>query len=300
MPALLLHMTLAKQALERSDAPSLLRQAAARRRDVLLLGSIFPDLPYHGRFAQQLLRHLAGREYRLSEWGDLFHTRGTGRLALGFLRYLVRSHLAPAPRDAVLALVAGYLCHHAVDRVVHPAINQLVDRHLGEQDAPHVVLHERIERYQSLFYHHDLLGYDILCTPFARDLVREVAGSGLVRPMLEPTLWRAVRAACLETHGRAPEPARMSDWLWGTTVYGLLMSSPIARREQVKGEVARVRETLYQGPGVDMVLPLARALEATLSSWRAAAALLEADQVTGEVQRVFLGAVPDVDLGTGS
>lgn len=300
MPALLVHLTLAQQAVDRADAPAQLVEAAHRREDALLLGSVLPDLPYHARFGQQLLRHLTGREYLLSEWGDIFHTRRSGQLALGLLRHLVRAHLPDEERWAVLALLAGYLCHHAVDRVVHPTINLLVARHEGDFSLPPSAVHERLERYQSLFFHQDLLGHDILCTPFPRRLVGQIAGAGLLRPTLERPLARALRAACLETHGRAPTAAEWSDWLWGTTAYGTLLSTPVARTERPKAPLAEVRERYYQGPGVDLIAPLSAGLEATLDAWRAAVAVLNADRVSAEVREVFLRAVPDVDLGTGS
>jgi len=300
MPALLVHLTLAKHAADRADAPRMLVEAARRREDAFLLGSVLPDLPYHAHFGRQLFRHLAGREYLLSEWGDIFHTRGSGQLALGLLRHLVRTRLPAAEQAAVLALLAGYLCHHAVDRVVHPAINLLVARHEGDFALPPTAVHERLERFQSLLFHRDLLGYDILCTPFPRQLVGQIAGAGLLRPTLERPLSRALRAACLEAHGRAPGSAEWSDWLWGTTAFGVLLSSPIARTERPKAPLDQVRATYYQGPGVDLVAPLEAGLEATLVAWRAAVAVLEADHVDAEVQEVFLTRVPDVDLGTGS
>ncbi len=74
MPALLLHMTMAQEAVDRSDVPPLIAEAAARERAALILGSVLPDLPYHANFSRQLVRHLARRVYLLSEWGDVLHT----------------------------------------------------------------------------------------------------------------------------------------------------------------------------------------------------------------------------------
>ena len=64
-----------------------------------------------------------------------------------------------------MALAAGYLSHHAADRVVHPVIQQMVALRKGA-DEPQAVVHSRVERYQNLIYHLDLLGYDFCCTPF--------------------------------------------------------------------------------------------------------------------------------------
>jgi hypothetical protein len=279
-----------------------LPRAAAEAPDALLLGSILPDLPYHARFAAQLVRHLSGREYLLSEWGDVFHTRGTGQLALALLAHVKRSHLDPPEEARVLALAAGYLSHHAVDRVVHPVINQLVKRvrDSGETDEPGLRTHERLERWQSLFYHQDLLGEQIAGGAYGRRVVRSMAGSGLVRPRLDPLLGRALRAACLEVHGRAPVEADVSDWLWGTTAYSVLFSSPLGRIERPREDPAQLRRRFYLGPDVNLVSPLRTAQQTTLHAWEAAEQLLSADSLTAEVRSVFLRRVPDVDLGTGS
>lgn len=303
MPDLLVHLTLAKAMLQRPGLPTDLSQAAAAAPDALLLGSVLPDLPYHAHFLRQLARHLAGADYLPSEWGDLLHTRGTGRLALAMLAHLARSHSDPhQERRRAIALLAGYLSHHAVDRVVHPAIQQLVkrERRSLERPEPASRTHSRIERYQNLLYHRDLLGFDIVCSPFPRQILSEMAGAGLVRPALDPPLWRAVRAACLETHGRAPSEPELRDWLWGTTAFGALMSSPLARIERPQGGVERVRERYYQGPQVDLQTPLERAQEATAAAWHAASEVLNAERITAEVRQVFLRKVPDVDLGTGA
>jgi hypothetical protein len=293
-------MTLAKQAARRLDAPTLLAKPALQHQPALILGSVLPDLPYHARFFRQLFLHLAGREYLLSEWGDLLHHRGTGRLALGILEHLERSQLPHQEQMPVLALAAGYLCHHAVDRVVHPVINLLVEREGKRSDRHPIVLHARMERYQNLFYHQDLLGHDMVCTPFPKELVYEMAGAGLVRPRLEEPLHRAIRATCLSTHGRAPTASQLADWLWGITMYGHLLSSPLARMERLSGDLHSLRSSYYEGPEVDLAAPLGQALETTVQSWHACEAVLRAERITSEVRDVFLHQVADVDLATGA
>lgn len=303
MPALLLHMTLARGITTRPDAEGPLAEAAKAAPDALLLGSILPDLPYHARFLEQLVRHFSGREYLLSEWGDVLHTRGTGRLALGLLAHARRSHLSAGARDRVLALSAGYLSHHTVDRVVHPAVGRAVERELrsgAAGGAPPLRVHERIERHQSLFHHEDLLGHELPGSPYPREMVGRMAGAGLHRPMLDEPLRRALRAACLETHGRAPTRAELGDWLWGTTAYGVLLSSPIGRLERLSGDRAALRARYYQGPDIDLVSPLEQAQEATARAWRAGDQLLLSERLDEEVRAVFLRQVPDVDLGTGA
>lgn len=299
MPALILHMTLARQMLERDDLPPELLAACRRAPGFLLLGSVLPDLPYHAHFGGQLARHLLKREYLHSEWGDVFHGRRTGRFALSLLAHLLRSHPTEEQPQQLLALAAGYLSHHAADRRGHPPIQRLVALHRRAPE-PHIVAHARFERYQDLLYHRDLLGYEISGSPFPARLISEMAGAGLLFARLPGVLWEALRSACLETHGHTPRPAEVRDWLWGTTAYGAVLSSPLGRIERLTGDLDDLRRQWYQGPEVDLVTPLQRAQALTAEYWRAAAQLVRAGRLTAERRETFLRLVPDIDLSTGA
>jgi hypothetical protein len=299
MPALLVHLTLAKDTAERGRAVPELGAAALAEPASLLLGSILPDLPYHARFGGQLVRHLLGRAYRPSKWGDIFHHRGTGQLALALVAHLRRAHLPSGERTQVLALLAGYLSHLAVDTLLHPLIDQMVTRLLRPGEPPDVV-HTRIERHQSLLFHRDRLGVDLAGSSHPLRLVSEVVGVRLIRPDLPEPLWAALRAACLETHGRAPLRPQVRDWLWGIAAYGRLMSSPAGRRERLRGDLDALRAELYQGDGVDLCTPLDRAVERTLEHWQAALDALTAERLGAEERERFRKSVPDVDLATGA
>ncbi len=161
------------------------------------------------------------------------------------------------------------------------------------------MVHSRIERYQSLFFHLDHLGHDIAGSPYPRQIVGEVAGASLLARPLERDLWRAIRGACLEVHGRAPSAGELQDWLWGVAAYGHLMSSAVGRAERLKGDLTALRAKTYQGPSLDLQQPLEAAAELTLQSWACAAELLRADRLDGEARASFLHHVPDVDLSTG-
>jgi hypothetical protein len=298
MPALVLHLTMAKDALAAGrDVPEL-GLAATAQQPSFLLGAILPDLPYHASFARQVLRHLRGHAYLSSEWGDLFHYRATGRLALAMLAHVLRSHLGEQERAQVVAMAAGYLSHLAVDATLHPFIQQLVKRHL-RPGQPADALHARLERYQSLLFHRDRLGLDLAGSPWPRRMIGEVAGVGLLRCELPAAVWAAFRIACLQSHGRAPGRAEVRDWLWGVAAYGQLMSSPAGRCERLRGDLARLRAEFYQGEGVDLCSPLQTAIELTLEHWKAASEVLRAQHLTAAARQLFLQRVPDLDLATG-
>ena len=299
MPALLVHLTIAKQTAARGAELAELGQAAASERSALLLGAVLPDLPYHARFGHQMIRHLLRREYLRSEWGDILHHHGTGRLALALLSHLQRAHLAARERAQVVALLAGYLSHLAVDTVLHPLIDALVTKHLRPGESPDAV-HSRIERYQNLLLHLELLGVELFGSRHPRCMVAEVAGVRLLRPDLPEPLWQAFEVACLDTHGRAPRRAELRSWLWGIAAYGQLMSSPAGFGERLPRDREAIRAEFYQGEGVDLRTPLESAIGLTLGYWRAALHVLRAERVDNAVRRRFRDQLPDLDLSTGS
>ena len=299
MPALLMHLTLAKDTVARARQIQELGPAATAEEPSLLLGAILPDLAYHAHFGGQLVRHLLGRAYLASEWGDLLHHRGSGQLALALLAHLHRAHLDADARAQVLALLGGYLSHLAVDTVLHPLIDALVGQRRRPGEPPDA-LHSRIERYQSLLFHRDRLGVDLAGSPHPRRMVAQVAGVRLLGPELPEPLWQAFRVACLDTHGRAPARPEVRRWLWGIAAYGELMSSPLGRRERLHGDLDALRADFYQGETVDLCAPLDQAVELTLDYWRAALEVLAAPKLDAEVRNRFRARVPDVDLATGA
>lgn len=298
MPALLLHLTLAREALDQEGAPAAVARAGRDHPADLLLGAILPDLPYHARFGQQVVRHLARADYRPSEWGDIFHYRATGRFGLALLAHLRRSFPGEAERGRLLAFAAGYLSHHAVDRTVHPAIQAVVAARLRPADS-HQSLHARVERYQSLFYHLDRLGQELFPSPLPRRMTAQTAGVHLTRPGLDPLLRDALRVACLQVHGRAPAPRQLRDWLRGIASYGWLMSSPAGRLEGLPPDHQRLRAKWYHGPEVDLETPLKASLAATARAWQAAERVILEERLDQDSRKVFMKTVPDADLATG-
>ncbi|MFH1131626.1 MAG: zinc dependent phospholipase C family protein [Pseudomonadota bacterium] len=302
MPALLLHMTIAKGTSLDKSAPVLVAEAAREAEGAFLLGSVLCDLAYHSRFWRQCVKHVIRRPYLESHWGDLMHKRGTGTLAYALLAESAKRKCGKKIRGELISLAAGYLSHHAVDGTVHPAIVREVEQRQKHSNLASIVLHSEIERYQSLFFHLDLLGYDIMGSSYPRDLVKKMDGSGFFKPRLAGHLWQAFEAAMIETHGCAPSLSEMNDWLRGVFSYGYLVSSPVGRWfEGLKGNIEEVRRNRFLGPKVDMFTPLKQAMDKTLEYWQAAEDLLLADPKEKGGREEFLHRVPNLPLdGTSS
>lgn len=300
MPALLLHMTVADRIATEAALPDVLGASIRNEPGAYLLGSILPDLPYHGAFWRQCARHLMKMRYRDCPWGDLLHARGTADFAVGFLGYLHRTVLSPSERHAVIALLGGYLTHYAMDTVVHPVINQLVALRLGREGGEAQALHSDVERWQSLFFHYDLIGEDITGTDYPKKLIGRMAGSGLVQPGLAPSLERPVNAAFAYAHGRMPRKAELRDWLRGVTEYGFLVSSSIGHRiEGFSKGAETMRSERYEIPGYDLRRVILTATDRISEIFGLTESLLETEAYGPESRSIFYRGVPNLDLDSG-
>src|SRR5215471_8205401 len=125
MPAFFLHLAGADRLGDRPQLPPVFARAFSAQPGALRLGAGLPDLPYFDQFPLQVMRHLIGHVSFGNEWGIIFHARATGTLALALLETFRRSHAAvhaAGSASAQLALIGGYLCHHAFDVTIHPIV----------------------------------------------------------------------------------------------------------------------------------------------------------------------------------
>src|SRR5262249_8492363 len=225
MPAFFLHLAGAERMAARAELPMLFARAFGAAPGALRLGAGLPDLPYFDQFALQVARHFLGHVSFGNQWGIIFHARRTGTLALAMLETFRRNHAwAASDAQEQLALVGGYLCHHAFDVTIHPLVQDEVARDLraGVREHPDA-LHGRCEKWQSLYFLEEETGRDVMGTTYPRERVRSFPGAGGWRAQWPDSLLALVESACLETHARAPGRAQWNRWLAGARMYGLLL-----------------------------------------------------------------------------
>lgn len=300
MPSLLVHLTLAKKAISHPDAPLSFVCASNQDDRAFFLGSIFPDLPYHQRIFSQIYRHLLKRKYLDSEWGDRFHHQRTGQFALALLLYHLQN---PVPREkpnGVLALLAGYLSHYAVDSIAHPAINRQVQL-LGQlvPRIPSVILHNRVELLQNIAFHYEQYGQNIIGTPLCRKMISKVAGTSILSPGLPRSLWKMIHFACQNTFCKVPSIQMIRDWMRGVTVYGHIMANPLVRMSHGRDGLQKIIDKAEWGETVDLQRPLDEAIIETIRVWKIASSLGNSNDQSEEIEKVFLQQIPDVNLATG-
>lgn len=301
MPAFLLHAT-ASDLLARSTAlPERFERAFASAPGARRLGAVFVDLPYFTAFPLQVARHFVGRVSLSDPWGHVFHTRGVGRLALALVEGIRRRHLETRDGGAeAIAFLGGYLSHHAMDRLIHPVVQRHVREDLAARGGWFESHHTEAEKYQSLFFHHELLGRDIMGTEFPLQMTATFPGASRWRARLPEELAAVIEGAIVEVHARTPTRARLNNWLRWTSWYGRLLSSSQGWREGIEAlaDAESLKLRYYSDTGIAGLVEQATAL--TLDYLSVADEAFACEILDRKVRARFLDAVPDVDLDVGA
>ncbi len=204
MAGTLLHITLARRALESASISSSVRAELEECVHDFRLGAVLVDLPYHERIWLSGIKLLLGLDLQCHVWGTLLHVRSPANLARAFL------DRADDPAGRALAL--GLLSHLGVDVVFHREIDRRVK---NEADGSRSLdgEHRCIEDQIDLHVHYHLLGHSGMGTVYARRML------GL-RPSRS---WsRRACSAIREIHGDAPPAKKLERWLAALSLYGLL------------------------------------------------------------------------------
>lgn len=296
MPAEAIHLSALEDTLRRA-APALQRRVREPRlREAARLGAVFVDLPYFERFSRVLLRYLLKRPQAPSPWGDRLHQAAPialgRRLAEAGAR-LQRSSDTREAGDVLVALALGYFSHAAIDTALHPLINRLAsDRAAALGDAVSRQHHE-VEKFQSVLFHRDRLGFDFLGTATLRALVTIQA-----TPILRPgPIAEALQAGARAVLGQAPGAPRLADWVRGYGVYAALISGPGGKTIAPRALQDHERPGLYDA--VDFPGRYAAAV-ARSRAWVAALVdYLDDGRFDPSAQAALLRAVPEGTLDPG-
>ena len=207
--------------------------------------------------------------------------------------HIYRAQLGHGDRDEVHTLLAGYLCHHAVDIVFHPAINDGVRTLRRAHDRPAAVLHQEIEDWQSRQYHAQQLGHRLWGSNYPAQITSALCGGPWPLVFAPRAAFGALTDAALQTHGRSPSRTRLAHWLRGVSLYGKLMSSRLADRPSQSDAV--LADSVQRTP--DQLCE--SAIELTLVYWRQLRRILDQKTLTSAALRDFAALVRDVDLDLG-
>ncbi|MFT3922432.1 MAG: hypothetical protein QM778_07860 [Myxococcales bacterium] len=244
MPVEAIHISAFLDSLARSEVPPSFRQGPLR--ELGRLGCLVIDFPYFEHFPLGVARYLLKRPTATSAWGAALHLTTPVAVAHELLEHVRRLRARPSSREQaeqVLALCLGYVSHLAIDRALHPLVNQLARERaqkVGGDPARH---HTDVEKYHSVLFHEARLGFDFMGR---RELGQHIAvdADAVHR---EPHLAQAFHAGLARALGKAPSWDELRGWSKGYRQYVALVSSPLGKLLAPEPDKQRMRGEVYGG-----------------------------------------------------
>jgi Zinc dependent phospholipase C len=218
MPAEGIHLTALREAMASPALSPAARKRMVRHADAARLGAIFVDLPYFHRFTNEVLRYVMGFPAKPSVWGQTLHDGG----AVDLLSALI--DVARRERDDTLGAIAlGIASHCAIDRGLHPLINALARKHVAGKN--HDASHREVEKFQSICFHEDYMGRDMMGTPEITSYLAIRLAEGIPERVVVLALeaWRRAM-------GTAPESVELVGYVRGYRTHTMLLGSPLGKR----------------------------------------------------------------------
>lgn len=291
MPTTMVHTTFIEELGREDRIEASLRSTIARHPEQARLGAIFPDLQYYENFFRLLTRYLLKLPLPFSPWSYLFHAKAPATLGRTFLEVLkkepVKENLEPK-----LAFIAGYFSHLALDTMLHPPVWTLTQRE-GHSDLHAKEIHTICERYQGLFYHQQIYGYDITGSSFLREKMRLLPAG---HRRLDGALYHLFQKACLEVFSRYPSQRQFHNWIRGIQLYARILSTPLGKVEGLRGRESSLRHRYFENETFSFLEHYQKANEVAIVYLNAAYRYWQEEEIFEEIRRGFLEQIPNVDL----
>lgn len=281
MPAEGIHLTSLREAATSAQLDASARVFVVRHDDAARLGALLVDLSYFDRFAGEVIRYVARRPPRPSPWGARLHQGGAVELLDAMLE------VARQDREGTTAAIAlGLASHLAIDRALHPLVNALARRHRGGID--HDTSHREVEKFQSICFHEQYMGRDLMGT----DPLRHLLAVQRIERLGDREVARPVLAAFARAFGAAAlTPAELARWGRGYRSHVWLLGTPLARRIAPPAAKDAARPLYLHGAWGEFASHLAAAIAESIRVINAAAAVLDASDRDLPAARAALSRV---------
>jgi hypothetical protein len=235
MPGATLHLTQIDLLARERELPAELRKALEREITYARLGSVFHDLPFYHNIVTLILGYWLEMPAEYVPFAQKLHRYHPDLFAWHFLREAHRDSPLLS-REQRLALVAGFFAHIALDLEIHPLVNWCARRDVllhGGHESHH---HRLTEKYQSLFFHRELQGKDIIGSHrfFSEKTVIVEPPPFFRRNLGIPVVRWATDMLGGFFHESAPGMRQFASWLRSFRHFGFMVSLPPAGRNSEK------------------------------------------------------------------
>lgn len=289
MPALLLHLTATERlGADARKLPPPMARALQEDLEYARFGAALPDLPRYGGL-RGMLRPFGARA-SIPHFARLLH--GYAPVAMGLKMAELVAMGALVGKEPGTAFVCGYFEHLCLDRVLHPLVETLAQRHRAPDESTDQA-YARISWLHALFFLRDLHGRDMLGNPYLRSKFQVTKRSGPPARGVGRGLYELIRLAAHETLQEAPEKAEVDRWVRGLYLYGLALSSPLGRLRGLPSYSNLTYRELFQGPQVDVPAAIDRAQRLTREVLERLAVVMARTHFTARVRARFFDEFPE-------
>jgi hypothetical protein len=193
-----------------------------------------------------------------------------------------------------LAFVAGYFSHLALDRVLNALIQRLVREHLGD-NQDHMELQYNCEHFQSLFFHREFFGEDILGTAKGYELCNILSQKG---KRFEESLILFCIKGCLKAFGKAPSRRELKRWRGGFCRFSALRNKSFKIDKRIiSGKTGqKIAHTFYRNDFFDFVDYYSRALELSVEYINNIFDYMRGGNYSSAAREEFTEMVPEMDI----
>jgi hypothetical protein len=160
MPGATLHLTHAEMLAEDSAVAAPLREAMQQELLYAKLGAVLVDLPFYTNILPMMLGYWLEMPGEKCPFAQQMHRHHPDLFAWHVLTESHRDHLLS--RSQRLAIMAGFFSHVALDLEIHPLVNWCARRDVILHGGNESHQHRLTEKYQSLFFHRETQGEDIV------------------------------------------------------------------------------------------------------------------------------------------
>ncbi|MDQ3364126.1 MAG: zinc dependent phospholipase C family protein [Myxococcota bacterium] len=278
MPAEGIHLTALREAAGSARLDPAVRRRLVQRGDAARLGAILVDLPYFHRFTGEVVRYIAGIPARPSPWGATLHDGG----AITLLGALI--DIARRERSTTMAAIAlGLGSHCAIDRSLHPLINALAREHRVGKN--HDASHREVEKFQSICFHEQYMGRDMMGTPEITSYLAIQLADGLP-DRISVLVLEAWRRAL----GTAPEPPELADYVRGYRTHTRLLGTRLGKRLAPRAAKEAAKPRYLQGSWGAFPTLLEHAIAASVTVLDAIGTVLDASVTDVHAARAALAS----------
>jgi hypothetical protein len=288
MPAATLHITHAELLSHDAGLAEPLRLAMERELTCTRLGSVLVDLPFYTNIVKMMLGYWLEMPAENCPFAQKMHRYHPDLFTWHFLKEARKE--APLSHESRLAVVAGFLSHLALDLEIHPLVNWCARRDVilcGGNESHH---HRLTEKYQSLFFHCELQGHDIIGTRRVfTETTRIVDHAAFFRVNPEPPVVRW----CTDLlagffHESAPSMRQFARWIRAFRHFGFMVSLPWARQNSEKLGNPANRERYFENAEFSFMEHYERAYRRSIELMNLGFEVYERGDFSDEQRDLFL------------